>query len=53
MVFGAKDPKAGAVVSNFGIGTDNTLNHTVEYTGGVFEEECGKILSEFFERLRK
>ena len=52
VVFGAKDPKAGALVSNFGIGLDDTLNHKVEFTGGVLEEECSIMLKEFFESLR-
>ena len=52
LVFGAADPKAGAVVSNFGIGMDETLNHRPGITRSVLEEECGLILSEFFARLR-
>ena len=52
VVFGATDPKAGAVVSNFGIGLDDTLNHRPEITRSVLEDECGLMLSEFFTRLR-
>ena len=52
LVFGAKDEKAGAVVSKYGIGTDNMLNHRVEYTEGVLSRECSEMLKEFFATLR-
>ena len=52
LVFGARDPKAGAVVSLYKIGIDETLNHKVEYTEGVCEEECSRLLIEFFAELR-
>ena len=52
VVFGASDPKAGAVISNFGIGLDDTLNHNPEITRSVLEDECGLILKEFFGQLR-
>ncbi len=52
VVFGAPDPKAGAVVSNFGIGLDDTLNHRPEITRSVLEAECSLILKEFFGQLR-
>ena len=52
VVFGADDPKAGAVVSNFGIGLDDTLNHKPEITHSILEDECSSILKEFFEKLR-
>ena len=53
VVYGAEDPKAGALVSNFGIGRDSTLNHKVEFQGGVLEDECSIILKEFFGELRE
>ncbi len=53
VVFGAADPKAGAVVSNFGIGLDDSLNHKPEITRSVLEDECGTVLKDFFEQLRK
>ena len=52
VVFGADDPKAGAVVSNFGIGLDDSLNHKPEITRSILEDECSSILKEFFEKLR-
>lgn len=50
--FGAYDKKSGAcgsVVNLF----DHPFNHFPEITGGVMEEECGEILSEFFKKLRE
>jgi tRNA(adenine34) deaminase len=52
VVFGTLDPKAGAVVSNFGIGLDDTLNHRPGITRSVLEDECSLILKEFFGQLR-
>jgi len=53
LVFGATDPKAGAVGSLYDIPRDDRLNHLVEVTGGVLEQECGEILTEFFKRKRQ
>lgn len=52
VVFGARDPKAGAVVSLYSIGTDEKLNHRVEYTEGVLSQECSQLLKDFFVALR-
>ena len=52
VVFGSLDPKAGAILSNFRIGTDDTLNHKIDFTSGILEEECAQILSDFFKKLR-
>jgi tRNA(adenine34) deaminase len=53
LVFGARDPKAGAVGSIYDIPRDPKLNHVVDVTGGVLEQECGDILTEFFRRKRQ
>lgn len=52
LVFGARDPKAGAVYSVYNIGTDKKLNHQLEVTEGVCEAECSALLKKFFNRLR-
>ncbi len=52
LVFGAFDPKAGAVSSIRDVVRDPRLNHRVEVTSGVLEEECGAILRRFFEAHR-
>lgn len=51
-VFGAKDPKAGAVASLYKIHEDERLNHNFEVVGGILEDECAKILSDFFKERR-
>ena len=48
LVFGALDPKAGAVASVFDIVRDPRLNHRVEVVGGVLADECAGVLREFF-----
>src|SRR5262245_41418476 len=48
VVFGALDPKAGAVESLYKILSDARLNHRPEVVGGVLDAECGRILSDFF-----
>jgi tRNA(adenine34) deaminase len=53
LVFGAKDPKAGACGSLYNIVRDNRLNHQVEIVPYVLEEECGQLVREFFEKVRK
>ncbi len=52
VIFGAPDPKGGALVSNFGIGTGEELNHQVEFSGGICGERCARILEDFFRTLR-
>ncbi len=53
LVFGANDPKAGAIISVFNIFDSSKLNHRVEYVGGILSDECGTMLSRFFEARRK
>jgi len=53
LVFGAADPKAGAVVSLFQLADDPRLNHRVDIQAGICEQECGDILKAFFKNLRE
>jgi len=52
LVFGAWDPKAGYCGSLGDLARDPRLNHRLEVEGGVLAEECGRLLSSFFEGLR-
>ncbi|WP_152361094.1 tRNA adenosine(34) deaminase TadA [Microlunatus speluncae] len=52
LVFGAYDPKAGAVASLFDVVRDRRLNHRVDVMGGILAEECGALLSDFFGQRR-
>jgi len=48
LVFGAYDPKAGAVASLFDVVRDPRLNHRVDVRGGILEAECAQVLLDFF-----
>ena len=52
LVYGADDPKAGAVKSLFTLCTDTRLNHRVEVVGGLLAEDCAKLLQDFFKAQR-
>ena len=52
-VYGADDPKAGAVGTLYDLSNDERLNHRFEVTRGVLAEECGNTLSTFFRGLRE
>ena len=52
VVYGAADPKAGAVESLYQILTDQRLNHRVKVCPGVLAEPCGEILRSFFRARR-
>jgi tRNA(adenine34) deaminase len=52
VIFGARDPKCGAVNSLYNILTDQRLNHQVEITEGILQEDCGEIMSRFFREKR-
>jgi tRNA(adenine34) deaminase len=53
VVYGCDDPKAGALRSLYLLGQDPRLNHRYDVTHGVLAAECARILSEFFQALRK
>jgi tRNA(adenine34) deaminase len=53
VVYGATDPKAGAVSSLYEILKDTRLNHQPEVISGVKEPECSRLLKEFFSKKRK
>jgi len=48
IVFGAPDPKAGAVASLFRLASDTRLNHQIEIVSGIREDECARLLKDFF-----
>ncbi len=52
VVFGAYDPKAGAFGTLYNL-AEGKLNHTPQITGGVMQEECGMILTNYFRAKRK
>jgi len=52
VVYGATDPKAGAVSSAFSILGTDCLNHKVDVESGLLANECGQILTTFFQKKR-
>ena len=52
LVFGAFDPKAGALGSLYNLGADPRLNHEFEVTAGVRGDECARVLRDFFAARR-
>ncbi|MFZ3171154.1 MAG: tRNA adenosine(34) deaminase TadA [Carboxydocellales bacterium] len=53
VVYGALDPKAGAVDSLVDLLRHPGLNHQVEVTSGVLADKCGEIMQRFFRQLRE
>jgi tRNA(adenine34) deaminase len=53
LVYGAPDPKAGAVGSLWDVVRDRRLNHRPEVVGGVREAECAELLQSWFEIKRR
>lgn len=52
LVFGAYDPKRGAVCHALQLTDAAFLNHKVDWLGGVLEQNCAEILTDFFKRRR-
>lgn len=52
-VFGAPDPKGGALGTLFDVSHDERLNHEFEAAGGVLQDECAAVLREFFRARRQ
>jgi tRNA(adenine34) deaminase len=53
LVYGCRDPKAGYAGSLGNIVDDPALNHRVAVASGLLADECGALVSQFFERLRR
>lgn len=53
VVFGAPDPKAGAMGSLYNLAADPRLNHELTVAGGVLADECAMLLRDFFSDLRE
>lgn len=53
LVYGAADPKAGAVGTLYDLSSDVRLNHRFEVTEGVLAEESARLLKDFFAELRR
>jgi tRNA(adenine34) deaminase len=52
IIFGAPEPRAGALESQLRLLDGGHYNHSIDFQGGVLAEECGEIISSFFRRKR-
>ena len=52
LVFGAREPRAGAVLSQPGMLDQQHYNHQLYYLEGILDQECGDLLSDFFKAKR-
>ncbi len=52
LVFGAREPRAGAVLSRESLARKTWLNHRIEVTEGILAEDCAALLTAFFARKR-
>ncbi|HHT50813.1 MAG TPA: nucleoside deaminase [Eubacteriaceae bacterium] len=53
LIFGAREPKFGGVASIVNILDNPKFNHRVEIIEGILEEECSRLIKDFFKDLRK
>ena len=52
IVYGAKEPRAGALHSQFQLLDDGHFNHSIDVIGGILAGECGEIMTQFFGERR-
>jgi tRNA(adenine34) deaminase len=52
LIFGAREPRAGAICSAAQVLDNPNLNHRVEVVEGVLANECSKLMSDFFQKRR-
>jgi tRNA(adenine34) deaminase len=52
VIYGASDPKAGALHSQFQMASSNRLNHSFKVTSGILVEECSAVMKDFFASRR-
>jgi tRNA(adenine34) deaminase len=53
LVYGCDDPKTGAVKSLYNITQDKRLNHNLEVESGILQNECSRLLTDFFRNKRQ
>jgi len=52
LIFGAREPRAGAVCSSAAVLDNQQLNHRVEVTEGVLADDCSRLMTDFFQSRR-
>jgi tRNA(adenine34) deaminase len=53
LIYGAANPKAGAIRSLYTLVQDTRLNHQIEVISGVMQDECSQLMTSFFQQLRQ
>jgi len=53
LIFGAREPRAGAVCSTAAVLDNQQLNHRLEVTEGVLADDCSRLMTEFFQSRRR
>lgn len=53
VIFGAYDPKGGCMGSNMNINDVRGFNHYPDIEGGILQDECSRLLKDFFKAKRK
>jgi tRNA(adenine34) deaminase len=52
IIFGAPEPRAGALVSQLQLMNNNHFNHRIDFSAGVLQQQCGDLMRGFFRRKR-
>jgi tRNA(adenine34) deaminase len=52
VIFGALEPRAGALVSQLKLMDKSYFNHSIEWQGGVLEQDCAGLIKDFFKCRR-
>jgi len=52
VIFGALEPRAGALASQLKLMDQSHFNHSIDWQGGVLEQQCGALIKDFFKRRR-
>lgn len=53
IIFGALEPRAGALTSQLALMDAQHFNHSIDWVGGVLEQECSDLIKGFFKRRRQ
>ena len=52
IIFGAPEPRAGALTSQLQLMDQSHFNHSIDWVGGVLEQPCGALIKDFFKSRR-
>ena len=52
IIFGAPEPRAGALTSQLALLESDHFNHSMEWTGGILEDQCRALMKDFFKQRR-